>query len=84
MGTITRAYLLAFGNRKSLEDQIRDCAARYTIQVGKAPNFCHIHPALIDHPTTIDNIKVEPATCLLRFDVWLSFVDPNPVQPQLF
>jgi hypothetical protein len=84
VGTITRAYLLTSSNNKSIEDQIRDCAARYTIQVGQAPNLCHVHPTLIAQPTTIDNIKVEPATGLLRFDVWLSYVDPNPIQPQLF
>jgi hypothetical protein len=82
VGTITRAYLLTSSN-KSIADQIRDCATRYTFQVGQAPNLCYVHPDLIAKPTTIDNIKVEPATGLLRFDIWLSYVDPSPIQPQL-
>jgi hypothetical protein len=84
VGTIIRAYLIASGH-KSIEDQIRDCAKRYTVQTGQSPNLCHVHPELISQPTTIDDIKVMPATGLLRFDIWLSWVDPNPIsQPQLF
>jgi hypothetical protein len=85
VGTKIRAYLLTNGNHKSIEDQIRDCAKRYTEQTGQAPNLCQVHRDLISQPTTVDNIRVEPATGLLRFDIWLSWVDPNPIsQPQLF
>ncbi len=83
MGTIIRAYLLT-SNQKPIADQIRDCAKRYTAQTGQAPNLCHVHPDLISKPTTVDNIKVEPATGPLKFDIWLSYIDPSSAtQPQL-
>lgn len=83
MSTIIRAYLLISGNRLSIEDQIRNCARRYTDQTGQAPNLCNVHPDLISQPTTVDDIKVVPATGLLRFDIWLTYIDPSPIQPQL-
>lgn len=78
----TEYRLYTFNPSIGIVQAVRLCAAQYSQRYGQAPNLAHCHPE-ISQPVIIDGIKVEPATGLLKFDLWLTHVDPE-LQLQLF